>query len=429
MNHRQRGVDRRRLVSDFDFPLTLASGEVVAADRRSGEDRRELGRVARQPLFRGVAFSVIETLTGQCEFLDVATGQRLLEPGQANDRLLLLLEGRFDVRIDRPDAPGIIEIMPGECTGEISIIDGKPATAYVIAAEPSRVLAVGDAVFWSEFVRHPRVAKNFMKLFAERLRARNLLMQQAVEEHLRYESLEKELSIAAQIQASMLPRDFSLETDVDVVAEMIPARHVGGDFYDVFLINDHQFYVAVGDVAGKGVPASLFVVKAMTILRAEMLKSQDLDEAVAAFNRELSRNNDQCMFVTLAIVVFDRRTGRGQYVSAGHNAVALGRSGRDFDYLPSPKGILAGIDENASFQSESIQITPGDVLVIYSDGVTEAMNPAQQLFTDKRLLDELNAKTVSTSGEAARRLIRAVQTFADGAPQSDDLTLVILRFR
>ena len=428
MTDQQRGVDRRRLASEFDFPLTLATGEVLATDRRSGDDRRALGPIARQPLFRGVAFSVIETLTALCEFLEIATGEQLLEPGQSNDRLMLLLEGRFEVHIDRPDAPGSIEIRPGECTGEISIIDGKPATAYVIAAEPSRVLSVPDAVFWNDFVRHPRVAKNFMKLFAERFRARNELVQQAIEEHLRYESLEKELSIAAQIQVSMLPRDFGLEPDVDVVAEMIPARHVGGDFYDVFQINDDQFYVAVGDVAGKGVPASLFVVKAMTILRTEMLKSQGVHEAVAAFNRELTRNNDQCMFVTLAIVVFDRRTGQGQYVSAGHNAVALGRAGRDFVYLPSPGGILAGIDEHATFQRSPLQLAPGDVLVVYSDGLTEAMNPAQVLFTERRLLEELNAEPVVSSSEAAQRLVQAVETFADGAPQSDDLTLVILRF-
>ena len=162
-----------------------------------------------------------------------------------------------------------------------------------------------------------------MRLFAERFRARNQLMQQAVEDRLRYEHLQKELAIAEQIQASMLPRDFSLGPGVDVVAEMSAARHVGGDFYDVFKLNDDEFCVAVGDVAGKGIPAALFVVKAMTILRTEMMKQQPVDRALAALNRALCKGNERCMFVTIAVVAIDTVTGDCRYVSAGHNPAAL----------------------------------------------------------------------------------------------------------
>jgi sigma-B regulation protein RsbU (phosphoserine phosphatase) len=429
MSHRKRGVDRRRLRTELDFPLTLPSGERIARERRRGGDRRELGPVAGLPLFRGLPFSAVEALAGFCEIRSYAAGEQLLAPGQPNDRLFLLIDGRLRVHIDRPDSPAGIEIGPGECAGEVSIIDGKPATAYVIAAEPSRLLLVPEARFWDELIRYPGVARNFMRLSADRFRARNELVRQAVEEHLRYESLQKELAIAAQIQVSMLPHDLDVGPDVDLFAQMLPARHVGGDFYDVFRIGEDSFYVAVGDVAGKGIPASLFVVRAMTMLRTEMLKRQSVEAAIAAWNRALCRDNDQCMFVTLAIVVFDRPSGRGRYVSAGHNALALGVGGQGFRLLPQAPGILAGIDEDAQYRAVDLELGSSDTLVLYTDGITEAMNPAMDLFTDRRLLDALNAAPVLSPAEAGARLTGAVEAFADGADQSDDLTLVVVRFR
>ena len=371
--HTTRGLDRRRITEQFDFPLTLASGDQIPNDRRSGRDRRKLDSVARHPLFKGVPFNVIELLAEGCEFRHLDKGEQLLAPNQANSHLFLILEGGLEVHIDQVDSPSGIEIVAGECTGEISIIDGKPASAYVIAGERTLLLAIPENRFWSEFVRYPAIAKNFMKMFAERFRARNDMMQQAIEEHLRFEAMEKELGVAAQIQLSMLPQDLDLGAEVDVFASMQPARHVGGDFYDVCQVTEDKFYVAVGDVAGKGVPASLFVVRAMTILRTEMLKQYPVEFAVSALNRALCKNNDTFMFVTLAVVEFDRRTGRGRYVSAGHNPLVVGRAGESYQYLAKPAGILAGIEPDTRYEAVDLDLARDDVLLMYSDGVTEAM--------------------------------------------------------
>jgi sigma-B regulation protein RsbU (phosphoserine phosphatase) len=297
----------------------------------------------------------------------------------------------------------------------------------VVAAEPCRLLAIPERALWEEIARHPGVARNLMRQSAERFRARNAWMQRAVEDRLRYEALERELSIATEIQGSMLPQDFALSDDLDIYASMSPARHVGGDFYDASRIDDDRLYVAIGDVAGKGVPAALFVVKAMTVLRIEMLKSQVVEQAVARLNRALCRDNDRFLFVTLAVVVIDCRTGRCRYVSAGHNPVALQRSGGAFGYIEPPPGIPAGIEETAVYGVREMDLALGDALFLYTDGVTEAMTDERELFGEQRLITALNrASGLGASGLAAA-VSHAVGDFAGGAPQADDLTMVVVR--
>ncbi len=429
MIHHERGVDRRRSTAVVTFPLILATGERFESERRNGQDRRQLGSIARQAIFTEIPFSTLEHLAHLWEVRHVDPGQRLLTPGEMNDRLYLLLDGQLEVHIDAPDAETGILIQPGECTGEISIIDGKPATAFVIAAQPSTVLAIPDDRFWSEFMPHPGLARNFMRLFAERFRARNALMQQALEDRLRYEHLEKELAIAAQIQLSMLPHAFDPGDRVDIDARMLPARQVGGDFYDVFNISDDELCIAVGDVSGKGVPASLFMVRVMTMLRTEVQKAQPIEAAIAALNGALSQDNEQCMFVTLAVIVINRRDGGCRYLSGGHNPSVLGVDGRDFGFLSPPGGILIGIEPSAQFEAAHMQLSEGDVLVLYTDGVTEAMDTDGQLFAEPRMLECLNRQAVISSSELSDRLIDAVREHAGEAAQSDDLTLVVVRFR
>jgi sigma-B regulation protein RsbU (phosphoserine phosphatase) len=428
MGQRKRGIDRRhRSPGDIDSPLKLASGEAVPVDRRNGIDRRALGLLASLPMFDGIPFDVIEAIYPHCAVRELAQDEQLLVPGVANEHLYLLLEGHLSVHIDGPDNEGQILIEPGECVGEISIIDGGPVTAFVIATRPSRLLAIPEDTLWGEVMRFPGVARNFMRQSARRFRERHALVQQAVEEHLRFEALEKELAIAAEIQTSMLPQDFALDDRLDIAARMQAARHVGGDFYDVYRINDRTVYVAIGDVAGKGIPAALFVVKAMTILRTEMMKQQPVDRALAALNRALCKGNERCMFVTIAVVVIDTVTGDCRYVSAGHNPAALGRPGRDFEFLAPPGGILTGIDEGAVYEAGELRLEVGTTLLLYTDGVTEAMDPDHALFGEKRMLDCLNRHPVETASAVTQRIREAVDGFIGDAPQSDDLTMVAVR--
>lgn len=408
--------------------MILRSGERIAKDRRNGDDRRRLGNVARQALFEGIPYSTLERLAKHCELQNLDPGECLLTPGQKNDCLYLLLEGQLKVHIDHLGAQGGILIEPGECAGEISIIDGKPATAYVVATQRSTILVVPELRFWNEFMPNPALARNFMRLFANRFRARNQLIQQALEERLRYEHLQKELGIAQEIQAGMLRHDLDLMPEIDIVAEMVPARFVGGDFYDVFAVGAHEYCIAIGDVAGKGVPAALLMVRAMTLLRTEMRKRQPLDSTVQQLNVALCKNNALCMFVTLLVGIIDRRTGEFRYVVAGHNPLIYGEAGKGFRFLPRPAGIVAGVDEHATYEVASLKFAGGDIALFYTDGITEARNERRELFTEERLLDCLGAVPSGASSELAGRINGAVRGFVGNAPPSDDLTFVILRY-
>ena len=427
MGQRKRGSDRRRRSPGDTLPIGRPSEDEVAVGRRSGEDRRALGPLGSQPMFDGVPFDVIEAVYPHCAVRELAQHEQLLIPGVTNEHLYLLLEGQLSVHIDGPDNEGQILIEPGECVGEISIIDGGPVTAFVIATRPSRLLAIPEDTLWGEVMRYPGVARNFMRQSAKRFRERHALIRQAIEEHLRFEALEKELAIAAEIQTSMLPHDFALDVRLDIAACMQAARHVGGDFYDVFRINDRTVYAAIGDVAGKGIPAALFVVKAMTILRTEMMKQQPVDSALAALNRALCKGNERCMFVTIAVVVIDTVTGDCRYVSAGHNPAALRRSGRKFEFLTPPRGILTGIDEGAVYEAADLRLEAGATLLLYTDGVTEAMDPDHAQFGEDRMLECLNGLAPETASGVTQRIRDAVGAFTGDAPQSDDLTLVAVR--
>ncbi|MEJ2577404.1 MAG: SpoIIE family protein phosphatase [Gammaproteobacteria bacterium] len=346
-------------------------------------NERAADRLARQSFFAGIPHDVLEPLVQHCAIRELAPDEVLLSPGEANDALFLLLEGRLRVNIDRVGADDGFAIEPGECVGEISIIDGKPASAFVVAERPSVVAAIPEARFWSDFMATPAIARNFMRLMAERFRARNQLMQQALEERLRYEHLERELGIAHELQLGMLPQDIDLSPEVDVAASMAPARHIGGDVYDLFPTGGDQ----------------------------------------------TCQDNPRCMFVTLVVGLLDGRSGEFRYAVAGHNPLIHGTADGVYRYLPRPHGILAGVDDGAAYEVATLQLAPGELLLLYTDGITEAMNQARELFAEERLLACLGGGPNDSSAAVANTVHGAVERFVDGAPQSDDLTLVVLRYR
>ncbi len=432
MNLTKRGIDRRRCRTPPVFPLRTADGELVERDRRINAERRQNGFISCQSFFSDVAYGALEPLMELCEQWDLQPGSTLLEPGQENHHLFLLLQGALSVHIDKADAEGGFLILPGECVGEISIIDGQLTTAYVLARDPSRILAIPEQVLWNDFFKNPTIARNFMELVSRRFRARNQVMQEALEQKLRLEHLQRELSIAHDIQANMLPRDdplWSRHPQLDIQASMTPASEVGGDFYDSFPLDDQRVCLAIGDVSGKGIPAALFMVRTMTLLREAMLRSDDLTAAVGDVNDKLCRDNDRCMFTTLFVGVVDIDNGRFRFVNAGHNRPLFGDGQGHFEFLDAPPGVLVGINERARYQMGERRLAPGETVVMYTDGVTEAADRNGDLYSDQRFRELLNATDVSSAPQAVDVIQRDVRDFVQGAPPSDDLTLLVLRYR
>lgn len=431
MKQTKRGIERRALNQNQNFPLQLPNGQIVERERRSNQHRRQNDFISEQSFFNKAPYDLIEPLTDLCTFLDLKAGDILLKPQQPNSNLYLVLKGQLKVHIDKVDSQEGFIIQPGEFLGELSVIDGQLPSAFVVAEQSSHVLSIPEDILWNNFFKNGRIARNFMQMFAKRLRDRNVHIQRALEQELRLEHLQKELSIAHDIQASMLPtvRDqFRRFPQVDLEASMTPANEVGGDFYDAFPVDQEHICLSIGDVSGKGIPASLFMVKTLTLLREEIIRQDDLSAAVINTNLKLCQDNDSCMFATVIIGILNVKSGIFNYINAGHNPPLFVEGGNNSKYLESDKGILLGINENAEYTSSQLQLYKDDVLVLYTDGVTEAMNSQHQLFTDERFQKLLTNQETTAATSTVQKIISGVKEFTGSAPQSDDLTLLALRY-
>ncbi|MDD3214336.1 MAG: PP2C family protein-serine/threonine phosphatase, partial [Eubacteriales bacterium] len=241
------------------------------------------------------------------------------------------------------------------------------------------------------------------------------------------ERLGAELNIAAKIQTGALPRAFPERAEFGIYATMIPAREVGGDFYDLFLVDDDHLMVVIADVSGKGVPAALFMMTSKTLLRTLAKTGLSPAEVLNEANARLCENNDADMFVTAWIGLLQISTGRLVYANAGHNPPLLRRKGNLFAYLKVQPGfVLAGL-ESVRYEQTGTTLEPGDLLYLYTDGVTEATNPSEQLYGEQRLqatLDQLDTGNL----KALLLGVKAdIDAFADGAAQFDDITMLALR--
>lgn len=421
-----RGADRRSvssIVSLIDLGLV--------GDRRRADDRRRNGFISRLQLFLNIPYEVIEAVLGDCVARDVPAEEVLLEPGQSNHGIHLLVSGRLRIHFDRKDSLDYIPIEEGGCFGELSIIDGRPVSAYVVADIPSRVLMVHDSVFWEKLIPYPGVARNLLNVLSERMRTNGEMILERMKDRLALEHLQKELVIAHTIQLSMLPpgdRLFPERTEVQAHAIMEPAKDVGGDFYDVFFASPDRLFIAIGDVSGKGVPAALFMARTITLMRMEAVRRRSPAAILEAVNQALCEGNDSAMFVTLFCGILEIETGQFSFANAGHNPpLFLGLEGRR-DFLKVRKGLVAGIMEASRYPMDTLQLAPGESLLLYTDGVTEAMNPAQDLYSEERFLEAVRG----WDGESPAVLVDAVRAslavFSQSAPQADDITMLALRY-
>ena len=250
--------------------------------------------------------------------------------------------------------------------------------------------------------------------------------------------IEGELNVARSIQMSMVPKLFPTFPDsreFELHALMRTAKEVGGDLYNFLPLGDGQrFCFMVGDVSGKGVPASLFMAVAKTLLESEARASQGLDcsAIMARANDGLCRGNDQSMFVTVLLGVLDIRSGAVEYCSAGHMPPFLLRQDGSISHLRCHAGVALGVMEEMPYQNQQLTLQPGDALVLYTDGVSEAFSPAGTLFGDDGLAQALTGMTAAGSvphaPELTQGIVAAVDGFAAGEPLADDITLLALKY-
>ena len=257
------------------------------------------------------------------------------------------------------------------------------------------------------------------------------LIKQALQDHDQLLALQHELQIATHIQQSILPRrfpPFAERQEFDLYAEMIPAREVGGDFYDFFLLDDKRLGMVIGDVSGKGVPAALFMAASRTLVKSVAMSGVPAGDCLQRVNQLLASENDAMLFVSLFYGILHVHTGELAYCNAGHNPPYLLLHSGAVQALSAPRRLVLGIDADTPYSTESIFLRPGDGLLLYTDGITEAFNGAGEVFAEARLEACLQQAHGVAPHEIIRRVVRAVRAFAAGTPQSDDLAMLAVRY-
>lgn len=246
------------------------------------------------------------------------------------------------------------------------------------------------------------------------------------------EKIESELRIANKIQMGLIPRifpPFPEREDLDIFALLEPAKEVGGDLFDFFFVDDDTLCFAVGDVSGKGVPAALFMVVTRTLLRSVATKNIPIIQIAQTLNRSLSQDNDSLMFVTFFLGILNLKTGELEYVNAGHNPPVILSESTDPVFSDMTGDMAFGFLEDQAFKTAKIQLQSGDILLCYTDGVTEAANKLNELYSDERLLSVLKEFQCSSPREIIEKLYQDINLHVSGAEPSDDITIMAVQYK
>ena len=302
-------------------------------------------------------------------------------------------------------------------------IDGKNMTMTIIIPDADMyrrlrlsslffALVALTGIFTVAFIAH-RLVRNLLKLNEIQIK----------EQH-----IEDELAIASTIQQALLPSgklNPSIHS-IDIKGLQIPAKFVGGDLYDYY-VRDNKLLFCVGDVSGKGVPAALLMTISHSLFRTVSAREDHPEQIMETLNSSISDNNPDIMFITMFLGVMDLSTGTIRYCNAGHNPPIVIRNGQA-ELLSTEPSLLLGVEMNAQYTANELTLLPGDTLFLYTDGLTEAENIRKELFGERRALETAAISGTLTASEQMERMQQAVHTFVDGAEQSDDLTMLVIRF-
>ncbi len=257
------------------------------------------------------------------------------------------------------------------------------------------------------------------------------LQRKALIEHDQLISIQRDLNVAREIQKGILPQVFPPypdRTEFDIFASMVAAKEVGGDFYDFFMIDNDRLGFVIGDVSGKGIPAAIFMAVSRTLIRATGLKGMSAGECLFFVNNLLCNESVSCMFVTVFYGILNTKTGELEYANAGHNPPYILKNSGGIQMLESTGDIVLGVFEDKQFATKNIQLQPQDGVLLFTDGVTEAFNLKNEVYGEPRLEQLIATFKDFTAEMAVNAIVADVDNFAHGATQSDDITMLFLKY-
>ena len=312
------------------------------------------------------------------------------------------------------------------CCGEVDRRVKSAFWVYLIA--PIAAILIQSAFYGVQLIIFATVGAA-VYLFSVIVQNQNEAYEKQQKESSR---IETELTMASSIQADMLPSiypAFPERPEFDIFASMDPAKEVGGDFYDFFLVDEDHLGLVMADVSGKGVPAALFMMASKIIIASNTLLGKSPAKVLTDANNAICANNRENLFVTVWLGIMDIRTGRIVAANAGHERPVLMHAGGDCELMDDPHGFVVGGMEGLKYKEYEIQLKPGDKLFLYTDGVPEATNAEEKLFGSERMLNALNEVRDAAPEGVLKGVRRAVDAFVKDAEQFDDLTMLCVQYK
>jgi sigma-B regulation protein RsbU (phosphoserine phosphatase) len=357
---------------------------------------------------------LVEALRDDYKLSVALGGQQALDAVQRSQPDLVLLD------IVMPDIDGYEicrRLRASEATRELPVM-------FLSSLEDVKDKARGFEIGANDYLTKP------FEVLEVKARVRSLLKAKAYADAVKA-AAERELRIADEIQRGLLPADIPAlirDTGLDVYGVLEPARHVGGDLFEVMRLSRSRVLVAIGDVSGKGIPAAIFMAVTMTLLRTLAREGLPPEEILFRLNDELLNQNPRGMFVTLQCVLIDLEEHSMTCASAGHHGGVRIAPGRPPHAVFTSSGRVLGLLPSQKYSSETLALGRGETLVLYTDGVSEAFDVNQELFGEDRLLAHLEAGPAGSARDITVGLVDAVRRHAEGAKQSDDITVLSVRY-
>ena len=401
-----------------------------------------LGRI---PLFADLPTEELDRLMSALDVVYLKSGDILFREGDLGEHLYVMVKGQLEINMaSNTDNELILNILKeGEYLGEMSLImPGGRRTAGARARGDVVLLSMSRKQFQELLHRHPELANAMVKVLSQRLDSTNVAtfrdlteknrqLQEAYDELkaaqaqlIEKERMERELKVAADIQMSILPDILPVHASYDFGGRILPARQVGGDFYDVFELGNNKLGVLIGDVADKGVPSAIFMARAHALIIAEADRAMTPGEVLLMANTHITRFEKSRQFVTALYGVLDTVTGEFSYARAGHEPPLLLDANGEVHRLPHKPGMALGLWEDILLDENSVQLPNGSLLFMFTDGMTDCRNPEGESFGLERLKQTLTSLEQASAQSSCDRLLETLMNYQDGSKQDDDVTLV-----
>ncbi|HSB01146.1 MAG TPA: SpoIIE family protein phosphatase [Anaerolineales bacterium] len=406
-----------------------------------------LNLLARIPFFTALPPAELDRLTAELDIVRLNPGDILFREGDPGEHLYVVVSGELEILMapDTSDELILNVLHEGEYLGEMGLImPGGLRTASARARGDVVLLSMSRIQFRDLLEHHPELSTAMVSVLSQRLDSTNVStfrdlseknrqlqkafdeLKAAQEQLIEKERLERELKVAADIQMSILPDVLPVHEKFDFGGRILPARQVGGDFYDIFVLDENKLGVLIGDVADKGVPSAIFMARAHALIIAEADRAATPGEVLRMVNTHITRLEKSTQFVTALYGVLDTRTNEFSYARAGHEPPLLLHEPDGVQRLPHKPGMALGLWENIVLDENSLLLPQGCLLVLFTDGMTDCRDPQGEPFGLERIKMTLAGLRNVTAQSSCDQLFDTLMMFQSGAKQDDDVTLVAI---